>query len=64
MGRCLWDSAKNRRLIAERGVGFEEVAALIESGALLGVFGHPDPSRAHQRIAVIELGDYAYLVPT
>ena len=63
MPRCLWDPAKNRRLIAERGVSFEEVAALIESGALVDVFDHPDPERKHQRIAVIEIGDYAHLVP-
>ena len=63
MARCLWDPAKNRRLIAERGVSFEEVATLIESGALVDVFDHPDPKRPHQRIAVIEIGEYAYLVP-
>ena len=63
MARCLWDPAKNIRLIAERGVGFEEVATLIESGALVDVFDHPDPDRSHQRIAVVEIGEYAYLVP-
>lgn len=63
MARCLWDPAKNRRLISERGVSFEEVATLIESGALVDVFDHPDPERPHQRIAVIEIGEYAYLVP-
>ena len=63
MGRCLWDPAKNRRLIAERGVSFEEVATLIESGALVDVLDHPSPERSHQRIAVIEMGEYAYLVP-
>ena len=63
MARCLWDPAKNRRLIAERGVSFEEVATLIEAGALVDIFDHPDPKRRHQRIAVIEMGRYAYLVP-
>ena len=63
MARCLWDPAKNRRLISERGVSFEEVAALIEVGALVDVFYHPDPRRSHQRIAVLEIEDYAYLVP-
>ncbi len=63
MARCLWDPAKNRRLISERGVSFEEVATLIESSALVDVFDHPDPERSHQRIAVIEIGEYAYLVP-
>lgn len=63
MPRCLWDPAKNRRLIAERGVSFEEVVALIESGSVVDVFDHPDPERRHQRIVVIEMGKYAYLVP-
>lgn len=63
MGRCLWDPAKNRRLITERGVSFEEAAALIEADAVVDVFDHPSPERSHQRIAVIEMGEYAYLVP-
>ena len=63
MARYLWDPTKNRRLIEARGVSFEEVATLIESGLLVDVFEHPNPERAHQRIAVIEIGEYAYLVP-
>lgn len=63
MPRCLWDPAKNRRLIAQRGVSFEEVAILIESGCLVDLVEHLDPKRTHQRIAVIEIGRYAYLVP-
>ena len=30
---------------------------------MVDVFDHPDPERHHQRIAVIEMGKYAYLVP-
>ena len=63
MPRCLWDPAKNRTLIEQRGVSFEEVSVLIETGAVVDVVEHPDPERVHQRIAVIEIESYAYLVP-
>ena len=59
-----WDNAKNEKLKAERGIGFEEIVFLIEQGGLLGVLEHPNPKRyAAQRIFVVRRGDYAYLVP-
>ncbi len=59
-----WSSNKNEELIASRGVSFEEVIALIESGEILDVLEHPNQVKyAHQKIYVIEINDYAYLVP-
>lgn len=59
-----WDEAKNERLKAERGIGFEEVVFLIGIGQVLDVLEHPDPARySGQRIFVIERDNYAYLVP-
>lgn len=60
----LWDIAKNERLKQERGITFEEVAARIEAGAVLDVIEHPAPQRhAGQRVYVVEIRNYAYLIP-
>ncbi len=59
-----WNAEKNQRLWVERGVGFETVVVAIESGGLLDVLVHPRPERyPGQRIAVVDVGGYALLVP-
>ena len=59
-----WDDAKNAKLRAERGIGFEDVVFHIERGDLLDILEHPDPDRyAGQRIFVVQREDYVYLVP-
>lgn len=59
-----WDPAKNERLKAERGITFEQVVLHIERGDVLGVYDHPNPSKhPNQRILVVNVGNYAYLVP-
>ena len=59
-----WGAEKNEFLRAERGVGFEDVVVAIESGRLLDVLMHPNRERyPGQRIAVVDLGGYAALVP-
>jgi uncharacterized DUF497 family protein len=59
-----WDEAKNARLRAERGIGFEDVVFHMERGDLLDILEHQNPSRyAGQRIFVVRREDYAYSVP-
>ena len=59
-----WDDAKNAKLRAERGIGFEDVVFHIERGDLLDILEHPNPSRyAGQRIFVVRREKYIYLVP-
>jgi uncharacterized DUF497 family protein len=60
-----WDDAKNAKLRAERGVGFEDVVFhIIQRGDLLDILEHSNPSRyASQRIFVVRREDYVYLVP-
>jgi hypothetical protein len=59
-----WNSEKNAKLKAERGGSFEDVVFHIERGGLLEVLEHPNRERfAHQRIFVVLVGDYVYLVP-
>jgi len=59
-----WNSEKNIRLKSARGVSFEEVLAAISHGALLDVVEHPNKERyPNQRMFIVRIRGYAYLVP-
>lgn len=59
-----WNTEKNAKLKAERGVSFEEVVFYIGHGHLLDVVEHPNQEKYKgQRIFIIEINEYAYLVP-
>ncbi len=59
-----WNTEKNEALLQERGVSFEEVEAAIEQGNLLDIVTHPNKIKySNQRIFVVRLLDYIYLVP-
>lgn len=59
-----WDDAKNEKLKADRGIGFEEIVFHIERGDVLDILEHPNSQRyAGQRIFVVQRDDYVYLVP-
>jgi uncharacterized DUF497 family protein len=57
-----WDDAKNEKLKADRGIGFEEIVFHIERGDVLDILEHPNPQRyAGQRIFVVQRGDLRVL---
>ncbi len=58
-----WDETKNIKLIADRGIGFEEVIVAIQNGHLLGIVKGKEPKYAHQRIFVVFIDGYTYAVP-
>ena len=59
-----WNPVKNQALIVDRNVSFEEVIFHIEHGGLLDDIAHPNVSNyPNQRIFVICISAYAYLVP-
>jgi uncharacterized DUF497 family protein len=59
-----WNSEKNMALKTERGVSFEEVLVAISQGALIDVVAHPNKEKyPNQRIFVVRIRGYAYLVP-
>ena len=59
-----WDDAKNEKLKADRGIGFEEIVFLIGQGRVLDILEHPNHQRyVGQRICVIQRDYYVYLVP-
>jgi len=56
-----WDSEKNEILKHVRGISFEEIAYLIESGQILGI--EENPGRFNQKIYILEIENYAVIVP-
>ena len=60
----LWDPGKNEWLKRERGISFEQVVLHIEQGDLLDILEHPNPQKyPGQRILIVRLEEYVYLVP-
>ena len=58
-----WDEDKNKKLIVERGIGFEEIIIAIQHGHLLGVTKGKNLKYAHQHIFVVFVEGYTYAVP-
>jgi uncharacterized DUF497 family protein len=59
-----WDTEKNEKLKAERGVSFEQIVFHIERRDVLDILEHPNQERyGGQRIFVVQREGYAYLVP-
>ena len=59
-----WNPEKNELLKEERQISFEEVVFYIEMGFLLDVLEHPNQEKyKRQKIFVVQMDDYVYLVP-
>lgn len=59
-----WNHEKNEQLKAERNISFEEIALAIEADGLLDIVAHVSPGKfPNQRMFVVEIERYAYLVP-
>ncbi len=59
-----WNAEKSLALKAERGVSFEEILSAISQGGLLRVMEHPNRTKyGHQKMLVVRIREYAYLVP-
>jgi len=56
-----WSSKKNEILKRERGISFEEITFLIESGYIIGI--EENPGHSNQKIYVLEIENYAFVVP-
>ena len=56
-----WNQEKNEKLKIEREISFEQIVFAIENQGLLDDTKHP--SRTNQRLFVVLLNNYAYLVP-
>ena len=59
-----WDNEKNQQLRRERNVSFEQVVFYIAQGYLLDIVEHANPEKYRgQRIFIVNIANYAYLVP-
>ena len=64
MKQINWNADKNQLLMDERGVSFEDVLFALRSGRLLDDLVHPNSSKyPNQRMFVVEIDEYAWLVP-
>ena len=59
--QIIWDTEKNRKLIAERGLSLEIFASLILENKYLAIL--KNPSRVEQKIFIIPYRCYTYVVP-
>ena len=59
-----WNEAKNKQLRAERDISFEDILLAVDEGRILDKTAHPNQKRyPHQKVFVVAIHDYAYLVP-
>lgn len=59
-----WNLKKNERLKAEREISFEDIVYSIQHDGLLDILEHPKKNRLpHQRIFIVNVNDYAFIVP-
>ena len=59
-----WDNAKNEWLKENRGICFEEVVIMMDRDDVLTTTEHPNQRKyPGQKVAVVRIRDYAYLVP-
>jgi uncharacterized DUF497 family protein len=59
-----WNSEKNEQLISEREISFEDIVVSIHLGNEVEIYDHPNQDLyPGQKISVVIVEDYAFLVP-
>lgn len=62
--KYIYDEKKNHKLKVERGICFDDVIDAISDGKILEIIPHHNKGEyPNQMILVIEINEYAYLVP-
>lgn len=59
----VFDQKKEQQLVKARKISFKEIIKAIGEGSLLDVIPNPQPKYKHQKIYVVKLYGYVYLVP-
>jgi len=59
--QIIWDTDKNRKLIADRGLSLEVFASLILDKKYCAIL--KNPSRKEQKIFIVPYQNYTYVVP-
>ena len=64
MKHFVWNEEKKKQLKSERGISFEKIVSQIEAGKILDIVRNPNQAKYRdQMMFIIELDDYAFLVP-
>ena len=59
-----WNKEKNILLKKERGICFDDVMVAIHEGRIVDIVEHHNKERyPNQKMLIVEIGSYAYLVP-
>jgi uncharacterized DUF497 family protein len=59
-----WNIDKNKLLKHQRNVCFEQIAVILEHDEALDVVNNPNQQKyPNQKMAIVEIDDYAYLAP-
>ena len=59
-----WNHEKNETLKNDRGISFEQIVLALGGDGLLDILEHPNASKyPGQRIFVVNVGNYVFLVP-
>lgn len=59
-----WNIDKNDELRSERNITFEEIVFCLMRGGLLDIIEHPNSKKyPEQRVFIVNVEDYVYLVP-
>lgn len=59
-----YSNEKNAKLLQERGIGFEDIIAILDTKGYLAVIDHLNPDKyPKQQVYVGEVNGYIYLVP-
>lgn len=58
-----FDAAKSTQLRKERGLGFEEMITLMETGYVIKTYPHPNRAKyPHQEVYAVNVSGYVWLV--
>jgi len=59
-----WNDDKNKLLIAERNICFEDIIIAMEQGFLLDILDHPNKDKyTNQKIFIVQIDHYVFMVP-
>lgn len=59
-----WNNDKNEQLKNERNISVEEIVFHFQQDRILAIIEHPNQERyANQKMFILNINDYAYLVP-
>ena len=60
----LWrDDQKNKKLIAERWISFEEIRDCIYSGWVKWIIDNPSQNHENQKLIIVIVNDYPFAIP-